>query len=90
MQQLSFRFVLDMSGGNGELEAVAAIFALHLQHQSQIGNLYINYYITREYWILPSCRKLRYVHVSAYHRWWQHVIFQCPGHAGGSQGSSAK
>ncbi len=53
MQQLSFRFTLDMSGGIGDREAVAAIIALQLQHQSQIGNLYIFFYITREYWILP-------------------------------------
>ena len=53
MQQLSFRLVSDMSSVNGDREAVAAISALQVQHQLQVGNLYISCYVTREYCILP-------------------------------------
>lgn len=55
LQQLSFRFMLDMSGSNGDRDAVAVVFALQLQHQSQIGNLYINHHITRFASIMHSC-----------------------------------
>lgn len=34
LQRLSFRFVLDMSGSDGDRDTVAAVFALQLQHQS--------------------------------------------------------
>ena len=53
LQQLSFRFVLDTSGTHNDRDAAIALFSLQMQHQAQIGNLYINYQLSREYWILP-------------------------------------
>ena len=53
LQQLSFKFMLDTASSHGNRDAAIALFSMQMEHQSQIGNFYINYQITREYWILP-------------------------------------
>ena len=60
-QQLSFRFMLDTASSHGNRDAAIALFSMQMEHQSQIGNFYINYQITR---VLDSAQVCQHLSAS--------------------------
>lgn len=53
LHQLSFSWMLNVSRTYGDREAAIALFSMQLEHKSLVGDLYLNYHVSREYWILP-------------------------------------